>query len=238
MHIDYDSHTAAHYAAYRPQLHLPILEKCLGKNKNYDKGLDVGCGVGHSSLALAHFCNRVVGVEPSIEMLGKALSHPKVRYQSSITGHKDYSSDFFDVITFAGSLYYAKSQALLNKICRAGKAGCTVVVYDFEIMLDDLLLEIKSEAGGAYDHQVDFSGLKADTLSLLTKNVDQTPISIKPSELAHLILSVKGFRLDLKSRYPNENLLPLLMNLLSDFSRQGAFVFDAKVYYTIYRLDK
>ena len=49
----YDSFTAMHYAAYRPPLHEVILDKTIeGK---FDLGLDVGCGTGTSSIALASF---------------------------------------------------------------------------------------------------------------------------------------------------------------------------------------
>ncbi|MEO9894623.1 methyltransferase domain-containing protein [Aurantibacter sp.] len=80
MSADYDTINAEHYAAYRPPLHQVILEKCLQK-KTHNIGLDIGCGTGNSSIALAKFCNRVIGIDPSKSMLERALLHAIVSYQ-------------------------------------------------------------------------------------------------------------------------------------------------------------
>ena len=74
MSNDYDNITAYHYSFYRPALHLPILESCL-EGKYFEKGLDIGCGTGHSSIALANFCNEIVGLDPSSDMLNLSLIH-------------------------------------------------------------------------------------------------------------------------------------------------------------------
>ena len=79
MSNDYDNITAYHYSVYRPALHLPILESCL-EGKYFEKGLDIGCGTGHSSIALANFCNEIVGLDPSSDMLNKTIFDKKVNY--------------------------------------------------------------------------------------------------------------------------------------------------------------
>jgi hypothetical protein len=42
----YDSAVAAHYAAFRPPLHRPILERLIRPGETFSVGLDVGCGSG------------------------------------------------------------------------------------------------------------------------------------------------------------------------------------------------
>jgi len=61
---EYNVNVAYHYQAYRPDLHLPILQSVLGTQR-VAAGLDIGCGTGQSALALAHFCTRVTGLEPA-----------------------------------------------------------------------------------------------------------------------------------------------------------------------------
>ena len=39
------------------------------KNQAFNLALDVGCGVGHSSIGLSHFCKRVIGYDISKYML-------------------------------------------------------------------------------------------------------------------------------------------------------------------------
>ena len=68
--MEYDKITAFHYASYRPPLHSKILKRCL-VDRFYDSGLDIGCGTGQSSIALSDFCNRVVGIDSSSEMISK-----------------------------------------------------------------------------------------------------------------------------------------------------------------------
>ena len=120
MQNDYDHITAYHYSAYRSALHLPILERCL-KGESFNRGLDVGCGTGQSSVALANFCNKIIGLEPSYEMLEKTIFHPKVNYLYLENEKLPFHENSFDIITFAGSWYYTQSQMLLKEVIRIAK---------------------------------------------------------------------------------------------------------------------
>lgn len=115
---DYNAITARHYAAYRPPLHSLILGRCLEDENKFTLGLDIGCGTGQSSIALYEFCERVIGIEPSTEMLSGALTHPHVDYVFFDQERIDFPDNSFDVVTLAGSLFYAKSQILLDEILR------------------------------------------------------------------------------------------------------------------------
>lgn len=59
----YDRLTAIHYSANRPPLHLGILRQYL-PDRQFATGLDIGCGTGHSSVALAAFYQRVIALDP------------------------------------------------------------------------------------------------------------------------------------------------------------------------------
>ena len=107
----YDTTAAAHYAAYRPPLHAMILARVLPPGAAFDAGLDVGCGTGYSAVALAHYCQRVYGVEPSAEMLARALPHDRVQYLAGAAEHLPLPDDSVDLIAFAGSLFYADASA-------------------------------------------------------------------------------------------------------------------------------
>ena len=72
-------------------------------------------------------------------MLKKAITHPKVDYQIFDGKSLSFDSNQFDIITFAGSLFYAKSQIILDEVVRVGKPGSKILVYDFELFLHEIL---------------------------------------------------------------------------------------------------
>ena len=240
MTEEYDSVTAEHYRAYRPPLHSQILRKGLGTGKNYSTGLDVGSGTGHSALALTDFCDEVVGVEPSAAMRIKALEHPKVSYFDFDGGHWKFKDDTFDIFTFAGSLYYAKSQRLLDEVFRTAKDDAIVFIYDFELLLEDVLaeLDLKISEASVYNHQEDFSGLGSSELVELERDTDQMEVSMKASDLAHILLSVKIFYDPLVQKYGEANLFGRLVKRLIPIADGGGFRIKARTFHQIYRVVK
>ena len=121
MPTEYNPITAKHYAAYRPSLHLPILQKYLDENTHFALGLDVGCGTGQSAMALTNFCDKVIAIDPSESMLKNAMPQDHIEYQHCNGQDLEFEANIFDCITFAGFLFYAKSQHLLNEVVKVAK---------------------------------------------------------------------------------------------------------------------
>ena len=231
----YDEITAHHYAAYRPPLHELILSRCL--KDEFGAGLDIGCGVGHSSIALSKYCDRVVGLEPSLDMLEKALQHPKVNYQSFDGKHIDLPDNSFNLVTFAGSLFYAKSQDLLDEVVRLSIEGSKVITYDFEVLLEPILhrLEAKPELSlEPYDHKIDFSGLKNEKVRLVEKFEELVDVILDSQQLTHLLLSTKEHYTALSNVFESEGLFQSVSAVLSKISGGGSRNIQAWIYYTIY----
>lgn len=189
----YNHITSLHYAAYRPPLHEVILEYYLDKKEPNLIGLDVGCGTGQSSIALAEFCEKVMAIDPSQEMIAQAKNHPKITYQNQTLEACNFASDQFDVITFAGALYYTKSQNLLDEVIRICKGNGKIIVYDFEIILDSVLEEILGKkidiTKTEYDHQANFSGLDQKSLYLERELGKETTIEEGLRDVGHLLFS-------------------------------------------------
>ena len=239
MTDEYDDLTAHHYRAYRPLLHSQILRKCLSKDEKYAKGLDIGSGTGHSSLALTHFCQKVFGIEPSLAMRQKALPHPNVVYQDYTNGRLDFIDDMFDIITLAGSLYYAKSQGLLYELVRVGQNKATILVYDFEILLDEVLAKVKIKIPqDLYNHHEDFSGLVNHGLVEFDAGTHTMEVHLGVSDLAHLLLSVKSIYWSVVDAHESPDLHGKLMELLYPIANQGSFALKAKTYHRMYRIVK
>jgi SAM-dependent methyltransferase len=190
MSEHYNQAVATHYSSYRPPLHEMILEYVLSNEKVFNKGLDVGCGTGYSAVALAKHCLHVYGIDPSQSMLEKARPHEKITYQQGTGEDLPLPDKSVDVVTFAGSLFYTKSEQLIKELKRVCRNRALVIPYDFEVLLDDVLLQCGinlEEAGSDYEYEVNFSD-SADFIEIVIGN-EQIDLEVTAVELAHILLS-------------------------------------------------
>jgi len=128
----YDSERlAAGYAFDRPPVHEQILRSArLGRRA--DRALDVGCGAGLSTAALAPLARRVIGLEPVPAML--AHRRAVAPHASFVVGQAErlpFAAGSFDLVTAAGSLNYADLPPALAEIARVLAHGGTFLLYDF-----------------------------------------------------------------------------------------------------------
>ena len=235
---DYNDLTAQHYAAYRPDLHRIILAICLHNKQPYTSGLDVGCGTGQSALALTHFCKQVTGVDPSQAMLEKATPHPAVTYQTCSGTDFDFPDNSFDIIAYAGALFYAKSQQMLDETVRVLKPNGHIVIYDFEILLDETLKALGvvplTKAQINYDHAVNFSGLSQDQITLQRNKIEKTSIEISSENLAHLLLADKDHYRLLAERLGENELFTKLKKELQQLNSNEDYQITANIFYHVY----
>ena len=238
MRLDYDAITAVHYAAFRPALHQIILAKCLKSGYKRERGLDIGCGTGQSAKALSYFCHNVIGLEPSAAMLAKANVYPGVNYLQLNSEKLPFREKEFDVITFAGSWYYAKSQAMLNEVFRVIKPGATIIVYDFEISLIKVLSQLglsdynlKTED---YDHKADFAAYDNDKMEFKSKKHESMALSLKAKDLTHLLLAQKEYYKLLEEELGSDDLFESIGNKLKIIQGSDVTEVGADLYYTIY----
>ena len=188
MSEKYDEIVAKHYWAYRPPLHEIILARVLSKNDLFENGLDIGSGTGYSSVALAHYCNQVIGVEPSISMLEKAVPNKKIKYLHGYGTSLPASISEVNIVTFAGSLFYTKSQDLIQELKKVCLDQSTIVVYDFMVLIEEVLeyLGIELKKVSDYDHEINFDDCLDFTKIITSK--EQILLSISVSQLAHVLL--------------------------------------------------
>lgn len=232
----YDAAAAAHYAAFRPPLHGPILERLIGHRESFRVGLDVGCGTGYSAVALSQYCDRVYGLDPSPSMLAEAQRHPNVTY---IHGSGDALATLpvqsFDIVTFAGSLYYAKTDRLRQQLLPACPSGTVICVYDFEVLLDDALtaLGVKAPmAASDYDHGVNLSDW--EEVAAEQSGTERVRVKVDEREMAHLLLAdsnrCDGFSVRFDENDPFEALLDHLRHAAEPTH------LEAEIYFARYRV--
>lgn len=236
---DYDHITSHHYAAYRPPLHAQILALCLDEKKRFTLGLDVGCGTGQSSIALAKYCDQVIGIEPSEDMRRIALAHPSITYQAYDGVNLEFPGAYFDMITFAGSLFYAKSQQLLDEVVRVSKPAALVLAYDFDILLHEILHQLHidlPEDPNPYNHRENFSGLQGSALVELSNAMNSSMLQLKSTELAHLLLSLKPAYKILAAKYDAKDPYDALVAALDPQLDGKYHTLQANLFYTMYQL--
>ena len=135
----YNSLESNHYSAYRPPLHKLILSKIL-RDRHFKRALDVGCGVGTSSLALVPYAKTVIGYDPSQAMIEKATPHPAITYTNLI----DELPNSCDLLCFFGSLEYINPVALkkyTQKLVKGGQLICCDFEVDYQPILEKIGLE-------------------------------------------------------------------------------------------------
>jgi len=232
----YDSATAKHYAAYRPPLHRLILERVINSSESFTSGSDIGCGTGYSTVALAEYCDRVCGIDNSQQMLEFVEPHAKIVYRlGAVDSFGDLPGRPYDVVTFAGSLFYAKSLELRRALCSVCSSYASVIVYDFNALLDEFLQcagVAASHEKREYDYDVGLSDW--DEFEVAVVDSDRIRIKAYPEDVAHALLS-DSLRYDHLQRIMGspdvfENLVSRLKN------KNGSIHLETDIWIKRYRL--
>jgi SAM-dependent methyltransferase len=130
----YDSERlAAAYASDRPPIHEQILRSArLGRQA--DRALDVGCGAGLSTAALAPLARQVIGLEPIPTMLvHRRTVAPEAGFVIGQAERLPFAARSFDLVTAAGSLNYTDLPSALAEIARVLTSDGTFLLYDFSV---------------------------------------------------------------------------------------------------------
>jgi SAM-dependent methyltransferase len=97
------------------------------------RAVDIGSGTGLSARALLGGADAVVGVDPSVEMLGAAFRHASIRYVAGAAEQLPLTSDSFDLATMGSAFHWCDRQALFRELERVVRRGGGVAIYDVEL---------------------------------------------------------------------------------------------------------
>lgn len=123
---------AARYDQMRPSFHKEALEAFHSSkaSKIYDRSLDVGCGTGQSSLALAEWSKDVTAIDASEPMLKNATPHPDIHYMIGEAENLPFTDHQFDLVFVASSLHWFERRKFLKEVSRVLRPGGKFLVYD------------------------------------------------------------------------------------------------------------
>lgn len=231
----YDNRLATHYRAYRPPLHTWILERALPGGSRFANGADIGCGTGYSSLALARYCQQVVGIEPSQAMLDQTKPHPNITYLRGSAEDIPLADHSVDIITYAGTLFYTDIHRAAQSLHRVRRTPAVVIVYDFSVIFEPFIaahkLVIQPE-NTPYNHYYNFAGVAGFPEE--TATVERIGFNVRPAELAHLLLSEEHLYKAYVARYNDHEPYDQLKNEL--LQTHTNVKVEADIFYTTYLL--
>lgn len=219
----YTNTEADHYQSYRPPLHQELLEHCL-QSRYFETALDVGCGVGTSTLALTNFSKQATGYDPSVEMIQKASEHPAIKYYSDLNRLDNH----YELIVFFGSLFYVNAEQLAF-FTQKQRQNDVLLCCDFKINFSPVLKALGISVGPSeYDHAKNLSSYGLKAYHLLRSERFETRFTCDRNEVAHLLLSEDAIKQALANKVDNLN------QELSDVIEDPRLSLKATLYYSVY----
>lgn len=130
---DHFSGVAAGYRAFRPRYPEPLFDWLAGAAPARERAVDLGCGTGQASVALAARFDEVIGIDPSAEQVAKAEPHPRVRYRvapAEATGLPDAS---VDLAIAAQALHWFDPARLHPELARIARPGAIFAAFTYDL---------------------------------------------------------------------------------------------------------
>ena len=109
-----------------------IILKYLGNNPSFV--VDMGCGTGLSTRIWSKVSSKVIGIEPSTDMIRiakeKSSGLDNVLFISAFSDDTGLDNNCADVITCSQSFHWMNPETTLNEVSRILKKGGVFAVYD------------------------------------------------------------------------------------------------------------
>jgi SAM-dependent methyltransferase len=125
---------AGRYAAGRPYVHDVVVREILRHTGTIARAVDIGAGTGLSTRALLRCSNAVVGVDPSVEMLGAAFRSPAVHYAAGTAEMLPLSAGSMELATLGAAFHWCNHDALFRELERVVRPGGWIAIYDVELV--------------------------------------------------------------------------------------------------------
>jgi ubiquinone/menaquinone biosynthesis C-methylase UbiE len=119
-----EAQAAKNYHRYRPQYHdVPFkkLKKIAGKK--FERALDVACGTGHSTVALAKISRHVIGCDNSKAMLKEARRHSKLEFIEANAERLPFEDESFDLLNISMAIHWVDHAVFLSGAKRVLRKG-------------------------------------------------------------------------------------------------------------------
>ncbi len=109
-----------------------------------NRALDVACGTGLSTVALAEIAVAVVGIDTVSEMIALAARQSNVEYLVAPAEEMPFEADSFDAVTVSSGVHWFDQQRFYQEAHRVLHTGGWLAIYDHYFggeILDDATFE-------------------------------------------------------------------------------------------------
>jgi hypothetical protein len=184
---------------------------------------------------LARYCGETYAFDSSPMMLARAAKDDRVVYFAADVERLPLPNASVDKVTFAGSLFYLNRDNSGVEIRRVCAPDAEIIVYDFEILLDEIMQRCGIDphvAESEYDHAVNLSGVSGYAEVML--KTERLSVDMTALELTHVLLSDSN-RLDqFVNKYGTNDPSESLERDLRSFTDRVSIEVD--IYYSKYRV--
>jgi SAM-dependent methyltransferase len=189
-HLYDNPRVAAAYAYARPAVHVPVVARVrerLSFHRPVERALDLGCGAGRSTAALAPVARAVVGIDPAVAMLEHRRSvAPGATFVVGRAERLPFQDATFDLVTAAGSINYADRTLALPEVARVLDDDGVFVIYDFSDgrrlsgsrRLEDWFAELERRYPSAPGYQLDVTALPFENAGLRLNSYDAFEVAV------------------------------------------------------------
>jgi len=121
-----------HYDRGRPYHHARTLARLIAMvgGGRLARGLDVACGTGMSTVALAGHADATIGVDVSLEMLRSARRAPGVQYLLGGAETLPFRASTFEAATCCSGVHWFDQPRFFAELHRVLRPGAWVGLYD------------------------------------------------------------------------------------------------------------
>jgi SAM-dependent methyltransferase len=130
---DHFSGVAGRYQAFRPRYPSALFEWLASVSSRRDRAVDLGCGTGQATVALADHFGEVVGLDPSAEQIAHAEPHERVRYAvapAEATGLPDACAD---LLVAAQALHWFDQARLHSELSRVARPPAVFAAFTYDL---------------------------------------------------------------------------------------------------------
>lgn len=142
---DHFSRQSGDYSRYRPGYPPDLIAWVASRAPDRALAVDCATGNGQAAIALAGHFDAVLAVDGSLVQLGRALPHPKVRYELAMAEHLPVPDQSVSLLAAAQAVHWFDFERFHRECGRVLKPGGVIAVWTYE----------KFQAGAAIDCIVD-----------------------------------------------------------------------------------